>query len=170
MGKFELKAVSLIKGLPVKIGTLTLRNAQPDAITAITAFKGQKAAVKKALGGWVEAGETATTKLGRLVWSGMDQAFLFGHAGIEHAACVDISDGWTFMALVGNDADRVLERLVPIDFRSMKTGQVVRTQLGHLMAMIIVSDKGFDIGVMSSFAQSAKHEIESVMESLATDG
>ena len=54
VGKFEFKAVSLINGLPMKIGGLTLRDAQPDAITSITPFKGKTSAVKKALGAWVE--------------------------------------------------------------------------------------------------------------------
>lgn len=167
MVKFTLNPVPLIDGLPVIIGALTLRDAQPDIITAISPFKGQEAAVKKALGAWVEVGESAQTKHGRLVWSGQGQAFLFGKAEIEGAACVDISDGWVCFALEGAGAYRVLERLAPIDLRNAKLGASFRTQLGHLMAMIIVTETGFEIGVMSSFAVSAKHEIESVMESLA---
>jgi hypothetical protein len=93
---FRLKATPLVDGLPVTIGELTLDHIPHDAITSISPFHGQDSSVKKALGAWVGVHESAMTKSGRLAWSGLDQAFLFGRAKIADAACVDISDGWHF--------------------------------------------------------------------------
>ncbi len=160
----KLKSKPLVSGLPLKIGKLQLRLAWDGAITAIMPNQNGLKTLS------VNVGEVKATQRGRLVWAGLDQSFLFGEADkVKGAYTADISDGWVFFALEGEGAGDALARLVPVDLRRevMSFNQSIRTQLGHLQALIISTEKGYEIGVMSSFAQSAMHELETAMQTIA---
>ncbi len=164
MADFVLEETPMIGGLPLEMGALKLRLVEHDAITAVMSAKGERPAL------FVEIGEVKDTEHGPLVWAGQDQAFLFGSVeACEGAYLADISDGWVFFALEGEGAEHVMARLAPIELRKSKVfaGKSFRTQLGHLQALIVTSEKGYEIGVMSSFAKTAMHEIKEAMETVA---
>lgn len=163
MAKITLSANPMVDDLPVEIGAYTLSLKDTPVIWAIKPIPAKSSEFH------VEIGEVRETKQGVLAWAGMDQAFLLGDLPNDaQKTGFDISDGWVFFTLEGDNAYRVLERLCPIDLRpsKVKAGESFRTQLGHLSALVITTKTGFEIGVMSSFAKTARHEIVEVMETL----
>lgn len=160
----KLKARPLVDGLPLHIGSLELSVVQNETITAVL-FSGNAPSELS-----VEPGRVKDTPYGRLVWSARNQAFLFGQAGdCDGCYSADISDGWVFFALKGEGSEDVLARLVPLDLRKSKVpeGRSFRTQLRHMEALIVTTSNGFEMGVMSSYAVTAKREIEEAMRTIA---
>ena len=162
MPKFTLSEVKF-DARKFECNSITFQKLRTPQLTALMLEKAGEARVKRALGGWPENGKSVATKAGRLIWFAKDQALLFGVANPSGAASVDISDGWVFFEASGDRALALMERLAPIDFRKMSEGDVVRTLALHQMVIIIRSPNGFEIGVMSSFADDAefhlRHEI-----------
>lgn len=163
--------------LPLAVGGVTL-TALPEApMVSVAPFRGRSGAVADALGAPLpEAGRIAALTDGsRVLWSGLDQWFLRGPAGdVEGllaglAAVTDQSDGWTALALVGPGAAEVLARLVPVDLdpAAFQPGAVARTQLRHMMCVLIAVEDGFEILVMRSFTRTAVHDIAAAMRAVA---
>jgi sarcosine oxidase subunit gamma len=172
----ELIAKSPLAGqAPVTHGRLTLAEVVLDRVTSVAPFKGDKTLAKglKALGVSFPA-PNASTGSGavRMVWTGMDQAFLIGAdpAGLSGAALTDQSDGWACLRLSGEGADQALMRLVPLDLRlaAFGVGRVARAPLNH-MAMILIrtAPDAFEILVFRSMARSAWHEVVEAMQIVA---
>ena len=163
--------------LPVSLGSCTLSEVLPDAITSVAPAKGQEKpvsdALKKAFGAAFPAANRATGKEGaRAVWSGAGQAFLLGPAPkpVKGAAMTDQSDAWAVMRLEGADAEAVLARLVPVDPRvaQFKRGHTARTMLFHMNCSLTrVGANAFDIMVFRSMAETAVHELSTAMRSVA---
>lgn len=164
--------------LPLTVGGLTLSDATPRRLTALSLWPGAEAAADarlRAAGlGWPAPDRAVKGAKGLCLWAGRDQAFIADQplpAGIEaHGAVTDISDGWAVLKLTGTDAAEVLARLVAIDLgpRAFPEGASARTGLGHMMALVHrSSSRSFTIYVFRSMAASAIHEIEIAMRSLA---
>ena len=158
--------------LPLRFGDLTLSEETADPITAILPYRGQGAAVSKALMAahglaFPEANSVTSTQDARCIWAGLEQALLIGVApdpGLAaYAALVDQSDAWAIVQISGPGADQVLARLVPIDLRPsvFGLGQTARTLVGHMTASVTrVSDQAFEIMVFRSMAKTLVHELE----------
>ena len=82
----------------------------------------------------------------------------------------DQSDGWAVMRLEGAGARDVLARLCPLDLRApvFKRGHTARSLLGHMNASITrVGVNAFEIMVFRSMANTAVHELNEAMKSVA---
>ena len=155
----------------VTLGRTTLAEGGLPQITAIAPYPGQAQAVGQALGMDFPAPNAATqTGAARLVWVGREMAFLIGADAPANlpAAVTDQSDGWVTLTLSGDQAVDVLARLVPLDLRHMRCGQVVRSGLNHLPLIAIAETGGaFTLLTYRSMARTAWHEIEDAMVKVA---
>jgi heterotetrameric sarcosine oxidase gamma subunit len=161
---------------PLVMAGLTLAPVEDGPIWSIALLPGgAKAAAKalKPLGLAFPGPGGISEKAGlRLVWTGRDQAFLFGDlpAGLEGAAVVtDQSGGWAGVTLTGPGAARALGRLVAVDVRlaAFPVGGVVRTGLNHMSAVILrTGEDAFEIRVFRSMARTCWHELAEVLRHL----
>jgi sarcosine oxidase subunit gamma len=176
----KLVAKSPAEGLvPIAVGAMELNEVVPAAITSIACYHGQSAALSAALkeyhGMALPKTGQATGRAGvRAIWAG-PSVFLVGpepDADLSnHAAIVDQSDSWCVLNLKGADVEAVLARLSSVDMRlkSMKKGQVVRSQLQHMNAIYHrVSDDSFDIYAFRSMAKTMVHDIDRAMRYIAS--
>lgn len=176
----KLEARTPLQGVtPIEIGAMTLSEVEPGVVTALAPFKGQEAALSKALeaahGMVWPAPNRATGKAGaRAIWFGRAQALLMGpapDAGLApYAALVDQSDAWSVAEFRGAGAEAVLARLSPIDLRpsQFKRGHTARTELAHMTASITkLSEEAFLIMVFRAFGRTLAHEITIAMEGVA---
>ncbi|MBO6602498.1 MAG: sarcosine oxidase subunit gamma [Roseicyclus sp.] len=165
--------------LPIEIGTVTLTEETPAAITALMPFAGQlralSAAFKAAHGVPFPGPNRSSAKGGtRVCWSGLDEAFLIGDPAqadlADHAAVVDQTDAWAVLHLEGKDAAEVLARLTPINLgrEHFKRGHAARSLIGHMTALIIrTGAQGFTILIFRSMAATAIHELDVAMRGVA---
>lgn len=164
--------------LPVTRGGLTL-SARDDLapITSIAPFAASGAQVATRLRkiglDWPAPNQSVTGQGAACLSAGRGQAFLLGRAAPDLgglAAMTDQSDGWAVMTLSGPRCREALARLVAVDMRdaTFPVGQVVRTGLGHMMAMLWRrAAETVDIFVFRSMAVTAVHEIDTAMKALA---
>nr|WP_275116122.1 sarcosine oxidase subunit gamma family protein [Aliiroseovarius subalbicans] len=164
---------------PISVGDAALREVDPGVITSLSPLAGgDVGALKAAHGMAFPAPGRASGKAGaRAVWSGRGQAFLIGPAPDAalkaHFAMTDQSDGWAVLGLEGTAAREVLARLCPLDLRPdrFKRGHTARTLIGHMTGSVTrVGADSFDLMVFRSMAQTAVHEIEEAMKSVAARG
>ncbi|MEM6408382.1 MAG: sarcosine oxidase subunit gamma [Pseudomonadota bacterium] len=159
--------------LPITEGALTLRELAPDRITSVAPFKGQADGVsdtlEKAVGaGLPDAGRALAGKNGEVIWSGQGQFFVLDAALPKLSAAVtDQSDAWAVVALEGVGAKDVLARLCPLDFGAMDEGDVARSLIGHINAVIIARSDGYDLMVFGSMAKTLVHELAVAMKGVA---
>lgn len=160
--------------LPRQIGQTSLAEIPQAPIWSVSPFAGQKLAVARGLQKvgltLPEPGLVAQSGAAWVIWSGVDQAFVFGitHLPKLPAAVTDQSDGWARVRISGRALD-VLARLVPVDLRQ-KRG-VVRTLVGHMSALIIVKgEDDVEIMVMRSMAKTLVHELEVAATGVAARG
>ena len=176
----ELTAVSPASGLtPVATQAARLTEAPQTPIWSITPYRGQTAALSTALHkhhglAFPAPGQICGTGAPRIVWAGLDRAFLIGtapDAGLsDHAALTDQSDGWAHLILTGPDARAVLARFVPLDLSPVACppGSARRTLLGHMQALILHGgDAHFEILVFRSMAATAVHDLGRAMRAVA---
>lgn len=164
--------------LPLTVGGLTLSDATPRRLTAVSLWPGTAADADRALRevglGWPAPDRAVKGGKGLCLWSGRDQAFV-ADAAVPAAlsafgAATDVSDGWVALKLSGPSAAAALARLVAIDLslRAFPEGATARTGLGHIMALLHrSSSRSFTIYVFRSMAASAVHEIAVAMQALA---
>ncbi len=156
-----------------------LTPAQPGFITSIQPFRGTGKACNEAL---KAAGAPPLPANGRvrgkaelrLIWTGRGQFFLAGDRAAPDtlaalAALSDQTDGWAVMRLQGPDAAAVMARVCPLDLRreTFRRADAARTELAHMMAVVIGLPKGFEIMVMRSFARTAVERLHDAMTSVA---
>lgn len=165
--------------LPLKIGVLTLTEADVGVMTSLSPFKGQEktlsADLKQAHGMAAPGPNRATGKASaRTIWFGQGVYLLIGpkpDASLaKSAALTDQSDAWSVVQLEGGGAEDVLARLVPVDLRrvNFKRGHTVRTQLGHMATSITrTGDASFQIMVFRSMAHTLVHELKTAMQGVA---
>ncbi len=154
---------------PVTAGGVTLAEVDLGPITSVAPFVGREKALAAALKPLAFPAPNGISAKGaaRLVWTGRGQAFLLGAPPGEWsdlAALTDQSDGWACLSLAGEGGAEVLARLVPLDLRAMAVGAVARSSLGHMAMILIRVERGFEILVFRSMAQTAWHEVEAAMK------
>lgn len=164
--------------LPLSVGTCTLSEVLPDAITSVSPQSGKTRAVSDALKkahavGFPLPNRTSGKEGLRCIWFAPDQAMLVGPIPdpIKGASLCDQSDGWAIMRLKGGNCDDVLARLIPVDLRAsvFKRGHTARTMLNHMpLSITRTGANSFDLMVFRSMAQTAVHEISGAMKLAAT--
>lgn len=159
----DLVAKSAAAGLlPATIGTLTLAEMPQSTIHSIAPLKGTKPK------GFPAVGRSASYGEGKIVWSARGQYFVIGATPPKlKAAVTDQSDAWCHVSLTGADAHAAMARLCPLDTAKMADGDVARSLVGHMSALIIRTQHGFEIMVFRAFAKTLVHEVSEVMTSLA---
>ena len=167
----ELVAKSAASGvLPVTIGTLSVTELPLHEIHSIAPFKGAKAsaALKKAVGvGLPDAGRSTAKGDVQILWSARGQYLLIGATPPKlSAAITDQSDAWCAVTLTGARAASVMARLCPIDTAQMEDGDVARSLVGHMSAIIVKRAEGFVIMVFRAFAKTLVHELRDAMVSV----
>ncbi|MCW1955461.1 MAG: sarcosine oxidase subunit gamma [Roseobacter sp.] len=176
----ELKAVSPAAGLlPLSIGGVTLREDEMRPLTLIAPYKGQEAALAKALSAahglsWPAAGATSANGAARLVWFGRNAAILVGVQAAaklaKHAALTDQSDAWSCVVLEGAGARDVLARLTPVDLRdgAFPLGATARTEVFHMACSITrLEAESWQIMGFRSMAKTLVHDLKTAMEGVA---
>ena len=164
---------------PVTIGSVTLSELLPGAITSLSPLKGASLEVlKQAHGMAFPASNRATGKAtARAVWSGRGQAMLVGPAPAPELAgafaMTDQSDAWAVLRLDGAGWRDVLARLTPLDLRdsAFKRGHTARSLLGHMnMSLTRTGTDVVEIMVFRSMAETAVHELTQAMTGVAARG
>lgn len=176
----ELVAKSPCQGLlPLTIGAVSLTEADPGAMTSLSPYAGQNAALSAALkdahGMALPRPGRATGKAGaRAIWFGRDQVMLMGPAPDARlstcAALTDQSDAWAVVRLEGQGADEVMARLAPVDLRpaGFKRGHTLRTDIQHMPGSITrIAEQALQIMVFRSMAQTLVHDLKTAMEGVA---
>jgi heterotetrameric sarcosine oxidase gamma subunit len=166
--------------LPLAIGGVTLTAADPGRLTVLTPFDRDAAgaALDSAHGLTLPEPNRTTGKDGnRCLWFGLRDVLLMGPepdaALTEHAAVVDVSDGWVAVTLEGAAGPEVMARLVPVDLRPAQfaQGHSVRTQIFHMTGSITrTGPETLLILVFRSMAATLVHDIERAMAAVASRG
>ncbi|RLJ60452.1 sarcosine oxidase subunit gamma [Litoreibacter meonggei] len=167
----DLIAKSAADGLlPVTIGSMTLTELPLREMHSIAPFKGAKvsAALKKATGVGLPDVGRGTAKGGvEILWTARGQYFLIGATPPKlSAAITDQSDAWCAVVLSGESAPQVMARVCPLDLGRMGEGDVARSLVGHMTAIIVKRADGFEILVFRAFAKTLVHELREVMVSV----
>ncbi|MEM9582637.1 MAG: sarcosine oxidase subunit gamma [Pseudomonadota bacterium] len=159
--------------LPVTHGSVTLGELARERITSVAPFKGKEKVVSNALekavgAGLPEVGRAVTGSAGQVLWAQQGQYFVLDAKLPKlKAAVTDQSDAWACVALEGDRATDVLARLCPLNLAAMKEGDVARSLIGQMSAIIIRRADGYELMVFRAFAKTLVHELEVIMRSLA---
>ncbi len=159
--------------LPIREGKCQLDAVDLGPIWSIAPYrkaeKGVSAALSKALKLVLPApGKSMSAGEATLLWSGREQYFLIGaHPPKLKAAVTDQSDAWCSVRLSGAAAIDVLARLCPLDLDALAKGDVARSLIGHMQAVIWRDGDAFNLMVFRGFARTLIHEMHGVMISLA---
>jgi sarcosine oxidase subunit gamma len=98
---------------------------------------------------WPEPGNSTDWQGGRLIRLGPDQGFWLGGQAIDPPDgfyITDQSDSWAIVALKGDNALRVMERLCPLDLARWPIGAAARSMLEHLAVIVVKSgDTEFEL-------------------------
>lgn len=169
----DLVAKSPCAGLlPLTHGGLTLRELNYGAVFSVSPFKGKFAdvsnALQKSLGaGLPDIGRVLAGASGEVIWAGQGQYFVRAVKLPKLPAAIsDQSDGWACVTLEGKGALDVLARLCPLNLQAMKEGDVARSLIGHMTAIIILRSGGVDVMVFRSMAATLVHELDRIMRSV----
>ncbi len=142
-------------------------------ITSVAPFKGRRQEVSKALKAAIGTGLPAANRvIGnsaiRVVWSGLDQAFVLGASVAPAGAAVtDQSDAWACLALSGQGSVDVLARLTPLDLRErrFRRGHAARSLLGQMPCVFLRPGAlRYELLVFRSMAGTAVQELACAME------
>lgn len=176
----ELKAKTPCEGaLPLDVGALRLSEVETGPITSVAAFKGQAAALSKAMQaahGVEMPGPNRMNAAGeaRAIWFGPQMVLLTGvvaESGLStHAALTDQSDAWAVVRLEGAGAADVMARLTPIDLRkdTFGPGKTARTQVQHMQASVTcLGVECYQIMVFRAFAETLVHDLKCAMQAVA---
>lgn len=174
----ELKAQTPFGDLlPLKIGGMTVAGRDLGQLTMLGVFDraGLSESLEAAHGLALPDPLRSTVKGDtRCLWFGRDDALLVGAVPDEtlanHAALVDVSDGWAVAELQGPGAEDVLARLAPVDLRdaAFKSGQTLRSALRDMPASITRTETGFLLMVYRSMAATLVQELRRAMEAVAS--
>ncbi len=169
------------------VGTITIAEVTDRALASLACRLDQDAAFAghvEALfgttlpgpGTWVRSGDWG------LIWTGPGQWFVEApfatHEDIAArlksafgatASVTEQSDAWAPFDLAGPDVLAMLERLAPVDTRSMATGAATRTVIEHIGCHLICREAGTAFTVMGarSFAGSLHHALKAAALSVA---
>ena len=184
MVDFRLTAEPFLGGYHQNIGNLSLSEITNRAIFSLALPLGQEDEAFQLIKSEFkidvpDIGNAAKTKdeLITILRLGIDQFFCLTDTvhdtKIAHAAfssrvgdyfyTTDQSHAWVSLTLCGNDVDRVLERICPIDLHPsiFAVDCIARTAMENLATIIYRhSDSGFTLMSASSSAKSFLHTIE----------
>ena len=153
---------------PIAAGAARAEEAPWTGIHAVAPFAGREDEVRAALGGWPEPGRWIEAGDRRIAWSGLGQALVLGDVPeVPGAAVVDQSDAWCRVVLAGPGAGDVLARLAPVDAAAMGPGEAARTLLGHMNALILRTEEGWELMVFRSMAGTLAHDLGRSMRGVA---
>lgn len=175
----RLKARTACEGhLPLRCGSMRLAEVTWAPISAIAPFAGQQGVVSGLLDDqvglhWPEPGLSFCHGSARVIWAGLDLAFLVGAAVpddvLQYAAVTDQSDAWAVVSLEGPEVRQVLARVCPLDLRETEfpVGRCAKSLVQH-MSCLIVCEEGerFIICVFRSMAASLCHDLHVAMQSV----
>ena len=156
----------------IEIGTLKVEEVNLENIMSVQPFKGKGKLVSKALNdrlgvGLPEVGKSINHKNNTVMWIGMNQFLLIGKKiEIKGAALTDQSDAWAVLSLTGKKTSDVMDRLCPVDTRALQSGDIVRSMIGHMSAIIEKTDSGCKLMVFRAFARTLLHEVCNSMKSV----
>lgn len=172
-----LTAKSAFAGLlPIRHGGLAALEVVPGAVVSVAPFRGKYGDVSAALTPhgltFPAPGQAIEGAVGAAIWTGIDECFILSDAPLTLelaglAATTDQTDGWGWLRLTGEDWPGVMARLCPVDTAEMRSGQAIRSEVAHMMAVIYGVSDGVVIGVMRSFAETLAHDISVAMTSVA---
>jgi len=167
----DLTAKSAAKGLlPITVGTLSLSEMPFREIHSIAPLEGAKVSsvLKKAVGvGLPDVGKSSAKSDVETLWTARGQYFLIGAKPPElSAAITDQSDAWCAVVFTGEGVANAMVRVCPVDVAWMNEGDVVRSLIGHMSAIIVKRANGFELMVFRAFAKTLVHELREVMVSL----
>tara|TARA_R110002051_G_scaffold41029_2_gene84973 strand:+ start:1081 stop:1605 length:525 start_codon:yes stop_codon:yes gene_type:complete len=161
--------------LPVTIGQTALSEITIDYAWSVAPFDGRMdattAALKKLGLTLPETGRFTATEMAQMIWFGHGQYLVLGVPDLPPlpAAVTGQSDGWACVRIDGAARD-LLARLAPVDLRDFD-GQVLRTLVGHMSAVLIGRAGGVvDVMVMRSMAQTLVHELTTAAKAVAARG
>jgi len=176
----ELKAKTPCEGLlPLDVGPLRLSEVETGPMTSVAAFKGQEAALSKAMQaahGMDMPGPNRVSEAGgaRAIWFGPRMALVMGvvvdDSLVAQAALTDQSDAWAVVRLAGSQAADVLARVTPIDLRARAfgPGATARTQVQHMQASVTCLGEGvYQIMVFRAFGETLVHDLKAAMQAVA---
>lgn len=170
----DLVAKSPAEGLlPVELDGLVLRELDHVSVWSVAPYSGAETSVsadlKKATKLTLpKVGKSSASAQARVLWTGRGQFFLLGAAPPKLKAAVsDQSDAWCAVSLDGEGGAAVMARLCPLDLRSMEVGDVSRSLIGHMPAIILRTDTGFELMVFRAFAKTLVHEMTDAMRSVS---
>lgn len=156
----------------IKIGSLTLREVIWKNITTIQPLKGKEKITTKAINERFElnlpgVGKSISSQKNKIMWIGMNQfLFLGDKIEVKEAALTDQSDAWTILLLTGDKTADVMDRLCPVDTRSLVSGDVIRSMIGHMTAIVEKTEVGCQLMVFRAFAETLLHEVCNSMRSV----
>lgn len=162
--------------LPVTAGPFKAVEMTPGAVMSVAPYRGQQAAVTKALSHhglrFPDAGEAVEAAHAAALWTGLDECFVISDAPLPLnldglAAVTDQTDGWGWLRLTGAGWQEVMARLCPVDPALMVPGRALRSEVGHMMAIVYGVTDGVIVGVMRSFAGTMAHDISVALTSVA---
>lgn len=167
----DLVAKSAAEGLlPLNVGAMSLSEIAAREMHSIAPFKagGVSEVLEKAVGiGLPRVGGSIAKGKVQVLWVARGQYLLIGAQPPElSAALTDQSDAWCAVKLSGRDAQDVMARLCPVEVAAMGEGDVARSLIGHMSAIIVKRVDGFEIMVFRAFAKTLVHEVHAVMVSL----
>lgn len=170
----DLKAKSpLAPKKPVVYGQASLRELPMAELTSIAPFANRRDQVSEALQNTLgvslpDEGATVASGGVEVFWTGQGQYFVRGaQVPALDAAVTDQSDNWTRVALEGPSARDVMARLCPLDLRALQPGDVARSLIGHMSAIILCREEGYELMVFRSMAGTLWHEVCTVMQAVA---
>ena len=158
--------------LPISVGPLKFSEVKVEKIFSIQPYKEKLEDVSKALKKqygltFPGIGKSMIRRTSDIFWAGLDLYFLIASdMPIMDAGVTDQSDAWVVTALSGEGVNEVIDRLCPIDNRLMEEGDVVRSTIGHMPAIIRQTGEGFSILAFRSFSKTLAHEVEICMKSV----
>lgn len=142
--------------LPLTVGSVTFtENQLPEGKVWSIAPLGGK--IPKGL---PKDGKSKSTKAAQTLWIGRDQFLQIGGRKPTKGAVTDQGDAWVSVRIEGVSAIDVLARLCPVNLREMMPGDVARSLINHMMAIIVRTDAGFDVMVFRAFAKTLVQELE----------
>lgn len=158
--------------LPISIGSLRFSEVKVENIFSIQPYNSKVEDVSKTLKKqygltFPGIGKSVIHGTSDVFWAGLDLYFLIAsEIPILNAGVTDQSDAWVVTALTGEGANEVLDRLCPVDNRLMEEGDVVRSSIGHMPAIIRRIEDGFSVLVFRSFSKTLVHEVGICMKSV----
>lgn len=108
----------------------------------------------------VRVGKSKESTTRKTLWIGRDHGLQIGGQRPKAGSITDQSDAWACVRISGSGTDDVLARLCPVDLPKMAQGEVARTLMNHMSAIILSTRDGYEIFVFRAFGRSLVQELK----------